>query len=479
LGSRPSTCHEGFVQSTREPRCVRGVYRTPTTGEWQATRCEGFSQMPDSAEEAAAQAAALKDEGNVKFKAGDYAAAVELYAKSLEINNQQHLVFSNRSAAYLKLGKADAALQDAEQCVELEPKWAKGYSRHAAALQELKRWDEAVATCKAGLASSSGDGLTKMLSEVQQRRFQDSLMGVWNGTVNEVLGGYDQEMDFLDEHQVRVEVLGRSIIGRYWVDCSHEPHHLNIQVPMQDVPPGMPPPPPVPYIARIDDEGLHLCCPYLKMERPTDFEGPGHCIMKKGALAKSDNSAVDKLSRSEKLLQCAQELLKALPSRKLEDVSQTDSEDAAGEKLMAQVRFESSMFSVQNKFGEDTMKEVLGATKGTSAPPELAGTKELEELIDKLKRCGILEEEPSAAAAAAQAPAKSTAKEEAAKTAGEKSVDSGTAAAAPAAADGSDSNPAKSADGEDSSGDCALAAGLLVGVAAIAAGLLAFQRQRR
>lgn len=297
-------------------------------------------------------------------------------------------------------------------------------------------------------------------------------MGVWNGTVNQVLGGYAQEMDFLDEHQVRVEVLSRSIIGRYWVDCSHEPHHLNIQVPMQDMPPGMPPPPPVPYIARVDDEGLHLCCPYLKMERPTDFEGPGYCIMKRGALPKSDSSEVDKLSRSEKLLQCAQELLKALPSRKLEDVSEADSEDAAGEKLMAQVRFESSMFSVQQKFGEDTMKEVLGATRGATTPPELAGTKELEELIDKLKKCGILEEGPSADAAAAKAPA--PAKEEAAKTSSEKLGDNGKATTAPA-----DSHPAQSAEGD--SGDCALmaAAGLLVGVAAIGAALLAFQRQRR
>lgn len=430
--------------------------------------------MPDALEESAA----LKDEGNVKFKAGEYAAAVELYSKSLELNPQSHLVYGNRSAGYLKLGKPEEALRDAERCVELEPTWAKGYSRHCAALQELKRWDEAIATCKAGLKASAGEGLQKMLAEVQQRRFQDSLRGVWNGTVNQVLGGYDQEMDFLDEQQVRVEVLGRSIIGRYWVDCSATPHHLNIQVPMQDVPPGMPPPPPVPYIARIDDEGLHLCCPYLKMERPTAFEGPGYCIMKRGSLEKSDNSAVDKMSREEKLLQCAQELLKALPSRKLEDVSQTDSEDAAGEKLMAQVRFESSMFSVQNKFGEDTMKEVLSATRGSEVPPELAGTKELTELISKLQRCGIIEDESSGAAAAAaaaqppSAPKAPAAKEEAPKTTGDKPADV-SAAASPA-------EPARSTEDEDSSSDCVLVAGVLFGLTAIATvGLLAWQRQRR
>merc|ERR1719382_1176030 len=92
-------------------------------------------------------------------------------------------------------------------------------------------------------------------------------------------------MEFIDNASVRVEVLGRSITGKYWLGCHTDNNvvfNLNIQVPMADVPPGMPPPPPVPYIARIDDEGLHICCPYMKMERPSDFEGPGYCLMKAG-----------------------------------------------------------------------------------------------------------------------------------------------------------------------------------------------------
>jgi len=342
----------------------------------------------------------LKEKGNASFKAGDYAAAIQDYTRCIELDPSQHLALSNRSAAYLKLGdSAQEALLDAERCVELAPSWAKGYSRKAAALQELKRWDEALAACESGLlACPDDDGLRKMTAEVRTRRFSNMLIGTWHGTVSEVLGGYDQEMEFLDSSSVRVEVMGKSIVGRHWVDAKADPHHLNIQVPMQDVPHGMPPPPPVPYIAKISDEGLHICCPVMKMDRPTEFDGPGYCLMKRGPMAKSNDTEVSKLSKEEQFRQCASDLIEALPDRKLEEVSSVDSEDVTREKLMAQVRFESAMFSVQKKFGEDLLKEVFSMAQGGSPPPEvggLAGSKEMRALRKKLIMVGMIEETPS------------------------------------------------------------------------------------
>jgi len=348
--------------------------------------------MTDSLEEAAS----AKDEGNAKFKAKEYQAAIDAYSRSLDLKPDQHLCYSNRCAAYLKLGASDEkALADAEKCVELMPSWAKGYHRVYEAHRALKQFDSALAVLEKGIASVEGDdraGLEKLKSEVPKWQFCHAIGGIWNGTVNEVLGGYDQEMEFLDDNRVRVEVLGRSIIGTYWVDVSHSPHHLNIQVPHQEIPPGMPPPPPVPYIAKVDEVGLHLCCPYLRMERPKEFEGPGYVLMKGGSLAKTDDSEVANLTRSEKIQKCAQELLKAMPDKKLEEVSATDSEDAAGEKLMGQVRFESSMYSVCKLFGEDVVKEVLSATRGT-IPDSMKEVKEIAELAEKLRICGMLDED--------------------------------------------------------------------------------------
>eukprot|EP00413_Alexandrium_margalefii_P020873 CAMPEP_0204568600 /NCGR_PEP_ID=MMETSP0661-20131031/37282_1 /ASSEMBLY_ACC=CAM_ASM_000606 /TAXON_ID=109239 /ORGANISM="Alexandrium margalefi, Strain AMGDE01CS-322" /LENGTH=208 /DNA_ID=CAMNT_0051576641 /DNA_START=1 /DNA_END=624 /DNA_ORIENTATION=+ len=207
-------------------------------------------------------------------------------------------------------------------------------------------------------------------------------------------------MEFMDEKNVRVQVLGRALVGRYWVVATEEPHHLNIQVPMTDAPPGMPPPLPVPYIAKIDGEGLHICCPFMSMDRPTRFEGPGFCLMRGGPLGKVEEGAeTANLSPEEQLLQCAKDLAQALPESKLEELSQTDSEEAAREKLMMQVRFETSMYGVQKKFGEEVMKKVLEATRAGPVPAALEDSAELRRLRERLKDCGLLEAIEAAAAA--------------------------------------------------------------------------------
>jgi len=422
-----------------------------------------------------------KAEGNDKFKDKDFQAAVDAYTRSLDLNPNQHLCYSNRCAAYLKVGgNDDKALADAEKCVELMPTWTKGYHRVCEALRALKRSGEATAVLEKGMTLLTGDDradLEKRLELVPKWKFCDVLMSTWHGTVNEVLGGYDQEMEFLDSDSVRIEVLGRSIIGKYAVDVSHEPHHLNIVVPVGEVPPGMPPPPPVPYIARVDEIGLHLCCPYLKMERPAEFTGPGYVLMKAGPLGKDDNSDVTNLSQAEKLQKCCQELLKVMPNRKLDDVNAADSEDAAGEKLMAQVRFESSMFSVVKIFGEEVVKQVLAATRG-SIPSELEGVPELTELVEKLRICGILEE---AGEAGAQAPRATPPSVEKPKIAAAASAMASERTSAAAATQGSSQEAQKSAEGggEDGSSCSVAVGGVLLSATVLAAVAFMLSRKQR
>ena len=60
------------------------------------------------------------------------------------------MYYSNRSAAYLSKGDASNALQDAEQCITINPSWAKGYSRKGAALHALKQYDDALAAYEEG-----------------------------------------------------------------------------------------------------------------------------------------------------------------------------------------------------------------------------------------------------------------------------------------------------------------------------------------
>lgn len=68
------------------------------------------------------------------------------------MDGSNHVLYSNRSAAYAKANKYDLALQDAEKTVQLKPDWGKGYSRQGAALAFLGRVDDAIAAYEKGLS---------------------------------------------------------------------------------------------------------------------------------------------------------------------------------------------------------------------------------------------------------------------------------------------------------------------------------------
>jgi len=88
-------------------------------------------------------AEALKAEGNKLLQAGDNEGAVKKYTEAIAIDPKNHVYFSNRSAAFLKMNKPLEAVEDAVKAIEIKPTWAKGYSRKGAALYSLNRMEEA------------------------------------------------------------------------------------------------------------------------------------------------------------------------------------------------------------------------------------------------------------------------------------------------------------------------------------------------
>ncbi|KAF6266025.1 tetratricopeptide repeat protein, circadian expression [Scenedesmus sp. NREL 46B-D3] len=85
----------------------------------------------------------LKDQGNELFKQGDYLKAAAVYTKAIK-EAPSAVLYSNRSAALLKLNKVAKALADAEECVKLDPAFHKGYMRMALALESQQRLEEAL-----------------------------------------------------------------------------------------------------------------------------------------------------------------------------------------------------------------------------------------------------------------------------------------------------------------------------------------------
>lgn len=93
----------------------------------------------------------LKEKGNAALTAGRNDEAIEAYSEAIKLDGSNHVLYSNRSAAYLKAGKLDLSLQDAEKTIELNSSWPKGYSRKGAVLFAMQKYDEAFTAYNKGL----------------------------------------------------------------------------------------------------------------------------------------------------------------------------------------------------------------------------------------------------------------------------------------------------------------------------------------
>ncbi|XP_078442642.1 tetratricopeptide repeat (TPR)-like superfamily protein [Wolffia australiana] len=93
----------------------------------------------------------LKDQGNEFFKAGNYLKAAALYTQAIKAEPSNVALYSNRSAAFLRLVKLNKALADAETTINLKPEWEKGYFRKGCVLEALGRYDDAVSALQIAL----------------------------------------------------------------------------------------------------------------------------------------------------------------------------------------------------------------------------------------------------------------------------------------------------------------------------------------
>ncbi|RLN62814.1 hypothetical protein BBP00_00004513 [Phytophthora kernoviae] len=117
-------------------------------------------------------AEAQKTLGNEEFNLKNFAKAVECYSEAIRLDPQNHVYYSNRSAAYGALGQWEMAETDAKGCVQRNAKFAKGYHRLANAQQMLGRKTEAIATLKKAQSEAQDPekvpGIKKLLRQLNQ-----------------------------------------------------------------------------------------------------------------------------------------------------------------------------------------------------------------------------------------------------------------------------------------------------------------------
>ncbi|KAG0651392.1 Heat shock sti1 [Hyphodiscus hymeniophilus] len=79
----------------------------------------------------------LKAAGNKAIAEKNFDEAISKFTEAIEIEPQNHILYSNRSAAYASKKEYDSALKDAEKVTEIKPDWAKGWGRKGAAMHGL------------------------------------------------------------------------------------------------------------------------------------------------------------------------------------------------------------------------------------------------------------------------------------------------------------------------------------------------------
>ncbi|KAK0057205.1 tetratricopeptide repeat protein 28, partial [Biomphalaria pfeifferi] len=64
-------------------------------------------------------------ESSEAVKAGNFRRAVQLYTEAIELDPENHILYTNRSAAHLKNGQIVKSLEDARKARTICPKWGK------------------------------------------------------------------------------------------------------------------------------------------------------------------------------------------------------------------------------------------------------------------------------------------------------------------------------------------------------------------
>lgn len=122
----------------------------------------------------------LKSKGNAALQNNNNEEAIRYYSEAIQLDSNNHILFSNRSAAFAKSGKYREALVDAEKTISLKKDWGKGYSRKGAALELLDRYDEAKTVYEEGLKYEANNAqLVESLNKVKDKLMSDAAGGAF------------------------------------------------------------------------------------------------------------------------------------------------------------------------------------------------------------------------------------------------------------------------------------------------------------
>nr|XP_018917333.1 PREDICTED: tetratricopeptide repeat protein 28 [Bemisia tabaci] len=171
--------------------------------DFSEVELEGTSELP--ADSKALFVEKVK-ESNAACQNGDFATAVSLYRDAIQLDPTNHILYSNRSAALIKMGQFAQALQDATRARDLNPEWPKAYYRQGVALQCLGRHGDALAAFSSGLAVDPKSN--QLLSGLVEASLKSPLRSTLEPTFAQL-----EAMNLSKSAFVLISVVGQELLG--------------------------------------------------------------------------------------------------------------------------------------------------------------------------------------------------------------------------------------------------------------------------
>ncbi|WRT66484.1 uncharacterized protein IL334_003443 [Kwoniella shivajii] len=145
---------------------------TTSTSTPAPTPASGSSKEGPT-EEDKKQAEQMKTKGNSLMSTKLYDSAIEQYSEAIKLFPNP-VYYSNRAAAWGGLGKHEKAVEDAEKALELDPKFAKAYSRLGHAQFSMGEYEAAVSAYEDGLKLDSSNSNMKAALATAKSKLAES-----------------------------------------------------------------------------------------------------------------------------------------------------------------------------------------------------------------------------------------------------------------------------------------------------------------
>lgn len=160
-----------LLKRNKSPSLIEGGKKKKKTESKPATSTQASSsgKEEEHMDEDYAKAQELKEKGNQAFKVGKFDDAIAFYTEGIRLaSTDQHVLYSNRSAAFAAKNAFDKALEDAQKCIEVNPTWSKGYFRLGKALLGIFEFDKAFTSFLKGLKlDPKSDELKKLIEQTR------------------------------------------------------------------------------------------------------------------------------------------------------------------------------------------------------------------------------------------------------------------------------------------------------------------------